>query len=64
MGSVILVRKAATQTRSRIMDIEPVPDWRLHAAAEVGLMTPHSSIGAQPGDILVVLTTTKVRDLA
>lgn len=44
------------------MDIKQVPDWRLFVAAEVGDITPNNALRAQPGDIVVVLTTTKLRD--
>jgi len=44
------------------MDINQVPDWRLFVAAEVGDVTPNDSLLAQPGDLVVILTTMKVRD--
>lgn len=44
------------------MEIHQVPDWRLFVAAEVGDVTPNNALHAKAGDIVVVLTTTKVRD--
>jgi hypothetical protein len=43
------------------MDIAKIPDWRLFVAAEVGDVKPNS-LGAQAGDLVVVMTATRVRD--
>ena len=46
----------------REMDIQQVPDWRLFVAAEIGDVTPNNALRAQPGNLVVLLTTTTLRD--